>query len=565
MNENQIFSDKKMPVSSALLLLTGFLPVSATNKQVQKTERSNMLWLVCEDIGPLLSFYGDSTAHTPNLDKLAKESMIFDNCYTTVGVSAPSRSCIITGMYPSSIGTMNMRTAKDVFSLGNRTYSTTSIGNDLAGNPIREYSAVIPEYVKCFPEYLRAAGYYCTNNDKTDYQFAAPVTAWDKNDKTASWENCPAGKPFFSVFEFAITHESKVWLNKNLPQTISPKSITLPPYFPDDSIVRQDVARVYSNIEILDKQIGEAIQKLKDAGLYDKTIIVFCSDNGGPLPRGKREIYDSGLKLPFIMRFPKGANAGRVSQMISFVDLAPTTLSLAGIKPPEYMQGQAFLGTYKSTPRKYIFGSSDRFDEFSDRIRIVRDSRYLFVKNYNPELPPYKDVRYRKQMDIMIELLKLRDNGKLSGPTALWFRPAKTNEEFYDCQTDPFNIYNLIDKPEYADKIMELRNSLYKWELTVGDMAAIPEGQMIVQMWPNNTQPTTLNPVISISKNTIRLTDATPGNSIGYILSDKKVKPTIYIEWQLYHKPIQIGKAKYLYVIANRIGFKDSEIIEKQL
>jgi len=147
--------------------------------------------------------------------------------------------------------------------------------------------------------------------------------------------------------------------------------------------------------------------------LYDKTIIVFCSDNGSPLPCGKREIYDSGLHLPFIVRFPKGANAGRVSQMISFVDLAPTTLSLVGIKPPEYMQGQAFLGSYKSAPRKYIFGSGDRFDKFSDRIRIVRDNRYLFVKNYHPELPPYKDVRYRKHMDMMMELLKLRDNGKL--------------------------------------------------------------------------------------------------------------------------------------------------------
>ncbi|MHB9142517.1 MAG: sulfatase family protein [Paludibacter sp.] len=557
-----MYSEKKEHLV-ALALLVGTLSAFGANP-LQKADRPNIVWFVCEDISPMLPFYGDSTAHTPNLDKLAKESMIFDNCYTTVGVCAPSRSTIITGMYPTSIGTMDMRTARDVFSLGKRTYATTSVGNDLAGNPIREYSAVIPEYVKCFPEYLRAAGYYCTNNDKTDYQFAAPVTAWDENDKTATWENHPANKPFFAVYEFAVTHESKVWLNKNLPQTVSPKSVPLPPYFPDDSVVRQDVARVYSNIEILDKQIGEAIQKLKNAGLYDKTIIVFCSDNGGPLPRGKREIYDSGLHLPFIIRFPKGANAGRVSQMISFVDLAPTTLSLAGIKPPEYMQGQAFLGLYKSAPRKYIFGSSDRFDEFSDRIRIVRDSRYLFVKNYHPELPPYKDVRYRKQMDMMRELLKLRDNGKLSGPTALWFRPTKTKEEFYDCQTDPFNMNNLIDKPEYVDKIKELRNALDQWESKVGDMGAIPEGQMIAQMWPNNTQPTTLNPVISISKNTIKLTDSTPGNSIGYILSDKKIKPTIYNDWQLYHEPVQIGKAKYLYVIANRIGFKDSEIIEKE-
>lgn len=547
-----------------LALLIGAMSLFGANSP-QKTDRPNIVWFVCKDISPMLPFYGDSTAHTPNLDKLAKESMIFDDCYTTVGVCAPSRSTIITGMYPTSIGTMHMRTAHDYHSLGDRVYSKDSQGTDLAGNSVRQYSAVIPPYVKCFTEHMRAAGYYCTNNDKTDYQFAAPFTAWDENDTLATWEKCPAGKPFFSVFEFFVTHESRVWANKNLPQTVSPNSVPLPPYFPEDSIVRQDVARVYSNIEILDRQIGEAIQKLKDAGLYDKTIIVFCSDNGGPLPRGKREIYDSGLHLPFIVRFPKGAGAGRTDRMISFVDLAPTTLSLAGIKPPEYMQGQAFLGPYKSAPRKYIFGSGDRFDEFSDRIRIVRDNRYLFVKNYHPELPYYKDVSYRKQMDMMMELLKLRDNGSLSGSPALWFRPTKTKEEFYDCQTDPFNINNLIDKPEYANKIRELRNALDQWESKVGDMAAVPEAQMIAKMWPNNTQPTTSNPVISISKNTIKLTDSTPGNSIGYILSDKKINPTIYNDWQLYHEPVEIGNAKYLYVMANRIGFKDSEMIEKEL
>ncbi len=550
---------KKSIVNSALLFS------AALAQNVIAQEKPNILWLVCEDISPLLSFYGDSTAHTPNLDKLAKESMIFDNCYTTVGVSAPSRSCIITGMYPTSIGTMHMRTSHDINSLGKRQYDTTSICNDLAGNPIREYSAVIPDYIKCFTEYLRNKGYYCVNRDKTDYQFAAPVTAWNQNDLKASWENCPAGKPFFAVYEFDITHESKVWLNKKLPQTVSSQKVPLPPYFPEDSIVRQDVARVYSNIELLDKQIGVAIQKLKDAGLYDKTIIMFCSDNGGPLPRGKREVYDSGLKLPFIMRFPKGVNAGRVNRMISFVDLAPTTLSLAGIKPPKYMQGEAFLGKYKSKPRKYIFGSSDRFDNVIDRIRIVRDNRYLFVKNYYPQFPKYMDNFYRNNMDMMKQMLLLRDEEKLTPPVALWFRKSKTKEEFYDCQTDPHNMNNLIENPRFADKIIEMRIVLDNWENEVGDMGSIPEGDMIAKMWPNNTQPTTETPIISISKNILKLSDSTHGASVAYILSDKKIKPTIYSEWQLYHRPVSLGDAKYVYVIANRIGFRDSEIIEREL
>lgn len=551
---------KKSIVNSTLLL-------SATLVQnVTAQEKPNILWLVCEDISPNLSFYGDSTARTPNLDKLARESMVFTNAYTTVGVSAPSRSSIITGMYPISIGSMNMRTGNDVHGLGNRKYDAKSSSIDINGNPVRLYSLVTPDVVKCFTEYLRNAGYYCTNNWKTDYQFAAPVTAWDQNDKTATWANCPTGKPFFAVFNDEVTHESKIWLNKNLPQTVSPNTVPLPPYFPNDSIVRQDVARNYSNMELLDKNIGEKIAALKKAGLYDKTIIFFYSDNGGPLPRGKREVYDSGLRLPFLVHFPGGAHAGRYDQLISYVDLAPTVLSLAGIKPPKYMQGQAFLGSYKSQkPRKYVFGSSDRFDEFSDRIRVIRDERYLFVKNYYPQLPPYKDNAYRKQMDMMNELLKLRDNGKLSGPTALWFRPTKTDEEFYDCQTDPFNMNNKIDDPQFAAKIKELRSALNQFLNEVHDKGSIPEAKMVEQMWPGNQQPKTPEPVVLVKNGLIQLSCTNSAASIGYIISDKKIKPTINNSWQLYQSPIKAGKAKFIYVIAERIGFSDSEVIEKEL
>lgn len=533
------------------------------NQAKEKTEKYNILWLTCEDISPTFSFYGDSTANTPNLDKLAAESLIFTKAFATVGVCAPSRSSIITGMYPASIGTMHMRTAHDYGGWGERQYSSTTDATDLAGEPIRQYSAVIPEMVKCFTEYLRAVGYYCTNNVKTDYQFAAPVTAWDANSKIATWGNCPEGKPFFSVFNHEVTHESRMWKNKNLAQSVSPDSVPLPDYYPENSIVRQDVARNYSNIELLDKQIGEKLNELKRDGLYDKTIIFFFSDHGGPLPRGKREIYDSGLRVPFLVRFPDGAYAGKVDDLISFVDLAPTVLSLAGIKPPKYLQGKAFLGKYKiPKARNYIFGSGDRFDEFSDRIRIVRDKQYLFVKNYYPGKPAYKDVTYRRQMDMMNELLRLRDTEKLSGATAYWFRETKTNEEFYDCDADPYNLNNLIDDPKYADKIAELRMVLEQHVKSISDKAEIPEAQMIEQMWPGGIQPKTANPVVSVNGQTVKIICPTPGSSIGYILTKKKISPGLDSGWQLYHKSIEINGAKYLYVLSNRIGFADSEIIE---
>lgn len=537
-----------------------------TTPAKDKPEKYNILWLTCEDISPTLSFYGDSTAHTPNLDKLAKESLIYTNAYSVVGVCAPSRSAIITGMYPASIGTMHMRTAHDYAGWGDRKYPVKTDATDVAGEPIRQYSAVVPEMVKCFTEYLRASGYYCTNNVKTDYQFAAPVTAWDANSNKATWENCPEGKPFFAVFNHEVTHESRMWMNKNLAQTVSPGSVSLPAYYPENPIVRQDVARNYSNIELLDKQIGEKIADLKKAGLYDKTIIFFFSDHGGPLPRGKREIYDSGLRVPFLVHFPEGAHAGIVDDLISFVDLAPTILSLAGISPPEYLQGQAFLGKYKAPePRKYIFGSGDRFDEFSDRIRIVRDKRYLFVKNYYPEKPAYKDVAYRKQMDMMKELLRLRDTEKLSGSTAYWFRLTKTQEEFYDCETDPFNLNNLIGDPRYADKIAELRKALDQHIKNIDDKAEIPEAKMIEQMWPGGVQPQTARPVVSIKGETIRISCPTPGASVAYILSEKQITPDLNSGWQLYHEKISTNGTKYLYVLANRIGFADSEIVEKKI
>ncbi|NPA35800.1 MAG: sulfatase-like hydrolase/transferase [Chlorobi bacterium] len=545
------------------------------NTYAQK-DRPNIVWFTCEDISPTLSMYGDSTAKTPNLDQLAKEGIVFDNVFAVVGVCAPSRSSIITGMYPTSIGTMHMRTAKDIQSWGLRKYDGESMAVDINGEKVPHYSTVIPSYVKCFPEYMRKTGYYCINNQKTDYQFAAPVTAWDENNGKGDWAHTPNGKPFFYVFNHGVTHESQIWKRKNKPMTVDPKIVPLPSYYPDDSIVRQDVARNYSNIEVLDKQIGEKIQRLKDAGLYENTIIFFFSDHGGPLPRGKRLHYDSGLKVPFIVRIPEKYKEkygidpswiknGHVDKLISFVDLAPTLLSIAGYEIPEYMQGKAFMGPQRvKEPRKYIFGSGDRFDEHTDRNRIVRDNRYLYVRNYHPELPAYKDIAYRKNIDMMNRLLELHKLGRLNPAQNYWFRMYKTKEEFYDCITDPDNVHNLIDDPKYQDKIEELRQVMDNWLSETGDMAEVPEKEMYLQMWPDGIQPITERPVIHKKGRTVTFSCGTEGASIAYLISGKDFTPGLNAGWQVYYQPVKIPKGKYLYVMSQRIGYKESEIVKEK-
>ncbi len=559
-----------------LILITVVMFFTLALSAQKKDDRPNILWLTCEDISPYLSMYGDSTAHTPNLDQLAKEGLVFDNVYAVVGVCAPSRSSIITGMYPTSIGTMHMRTALDIQSWGKRKYGK-GMAIDINGDPVPQYSAVIPPYVKCFTEYMRESGYYCTNNKKTDYQFAAPVTAWDENNAHAEWDHTPEGMPFFSVYNHGVTHESQIWKRKNEPQTVSPDKVPLPSYFPDDSIVRQDVARNYSNIEVLDKQIGERIQKLKDEGIYDNTIIFFFSDHGGPLPRGKRLHYVSGLKVPFIVRIPekykkkygidpsKVDENGHVKELISFVDLAPTLLSIAGYPIPDYMQGQAFLGPQAAKKeRKYVFGSADRFDEHTDRMRVVTDGRYLFVKNYYPERPAYKDIAYRRNIDMMNDLLYLHKMGRLNAAQNYWFRLYKTPEEFYDCQTDPDNVHNIIDDPKYKDKIDELRTALDNWLAETGDLGAVPEKELFLNMWLGGKQPVTKIPTIERKGKYIELKDATYGASIGYIISEKDFKPDLNSGWKVYYKPIKVPKGKYLYMMAQRIGYKESDIVKQK-
>jgi len=508
---NRLFICPRLLQFLAVAFTAGSMSTVLAEAGGGKSVRPNILWIVCEDISPFLGAYGNNELKTPNLDQLARGGVRFTRAYTAAGVCAPSRSAIITGMYPTSIGTHNMRTLGDPKSMP---------------VDIPRYSAVLPEYVKAFPEYLRLAGYYTTNNQQTDYQFEPPVTVWDENGPAASYRNRPEGKPFLSVFNFGVTHESMLWGRKD-PLRVDPSKVTVPPIYPDTQVVREGIARLFTNIEIMDGQVGELLKNLKDDGVYDNTFIFFYSDHGGSLPWMKREILERGTHVPLIIRFPRGEHAGETNDdLVSGVDFAPTVLSLSGVPIPTYMQGQAFLGEQKSPEgRKYVFAARDRMDSEYDRVRMVRDKRYRYVFNYEPEKPHYQNVRYRLSIPMMNEILKLRDEGKLAPAQQAWFE-TKDKEELYDVEDDPWELHSLAKDPNFADKLTELRGAFQEWTKRVGDTGAIPEKELIKNMWNGEDKPpTTAQPEVLNEAGGVRILCATKGASIGYWIAGKGETP----------------------------------------
>ena len=547
-----------------IFLCFALISVSETKAQ---QKGPNILWITCEDISPYIGAYGDKLVKTPNIDQLAKEGIRYMKAYTTAGVCAPSRSAIITGMYQTSIGTHHMRT------------------NGVAKyQPVPPYSAVIPDYVKCFPEYLRKAGYYCTNNEKQDYQFTAPVTVWDENGPAASFRNRPGNTPFFAVFNFMITHESQLFMRRDSLR-VNTDSASVPPIYPDTKTVRQDMARLFTNIEIMDNQVGELIQMLKNDGLYDKTIIFFYSDHGGALPWMKREVLERGTHIPLIIRFPGGKNGGTSNnELISAIDFAPTVLSLAGIRIPSHLQGQAFLGAQKAKEnRKYVFAGRDRMDTEYDRVRMVRDPQFRYLYNYMPEKPYYQNIEFRLDVPMMKEILKLKEEGKLNHDQMTWFE-RKPAEELYDVNNDPFELHNLANDSNYKAKLVELRSALQTWTKKYGDMGSLPEKDMIKKWWNGNDEPpATAAPEIIKSNGGVKIRCATKGASVGYRIGkpeamNKAVEHTIQTwdasiiimksvregdkvkgvpAWQIYGgELIKLRRGDTLLVSAMRIGYK---------
>ncbi len=549
---------------AALTLIVGCAQQEEKKGSKSFPEQPNILWISCEDISPRIGCYGDNVAQTPNIDRLAEEGMKYTNVYTSAPVCAPCRSGIITGMYQTSIGTHHMRTSH----------------SGRTGELPTPYAAVPPHYVKAFPEYLRSAGYYCTNNSKTDYQFSGwsdlPVTIWDESSPQAHYKNRKEkDQPFFAVFNYTITHESKTW---GEPVRTDPADVKVPPYYPDTEPVRKSLARLYDNIAILDTLVGEHLKALEEEGLAANTIVFFWSDHGDGLPRGKRWVYDSGTKVPFIIRWPGYIEPGSVNeQVISSIDFGPTVLSMANVPIPAHMQGKAFLGKQMSEPREYAFTARDRFDESYDMVRSIRDKRYRYVRNYYPNKPKIIWVPYRNNSPIMKELCRLHAEGKLSPEQAIWFEDSRAPEELFDCIEDPHQLNNLAGDPQYDSILVRMRNVMNEWRDETGDMGDMSEEQMLAMWYPDGIRPTT-NPVHFIPNTegnrgseiitggdikgpaSLQLYCATQGASIAWT-SDEGENP----EWKLYKGPIELkAGVNYIRAKAIRYGYhhsEDSEIL----
>ena len=521
----------------------------------------NILWISCEDISPRLGCYGDPVARTPNIDRLASEGMRFTNLHATAAVCAPNRSAIITGMYQTSIGSHHMR--------------TTHRGR--TGELPTPYAAVPPHYVKTFTEYMRAHGYYCTNNVKTDYQFAwpyqTPFTAWDECSNRAHYRNRPdVNQPFFAVFNYTLTHESQTWQE---PEFTDPAGVEVPPYYPDTEKVRKSLARLYDQIARLDTIVGQHLRELEEEGLAENTVVFFWSDHGDGLPRAKRWPYESGTLMPLIVRWPGKLLQGSVNdQLISSIDLGPTAMSIAGVPVPAHMQGRAFLGPHAAEPRSHVFTARDRFDESYDMVRSVRDSRYRYIRNYYPNTPYIVWIPYRNNSPIMQEMYRLDAEDRLEGPQKIWFSGIRPPEELYDCRTDPHNIQNHAADPAYQGILSQLSKVLDDWRAESGDMGELSEEQMVHSWWPDGVQPKTARPwfvpnapgnrgfeliegdsVVFEGPVTIDLFCATQGASLG-IATDEDPESA----WKLFTGPIRIaGGTTTFRAKAIRYGYLESE------
>ena len=436
--------------------------------------KPNIVWLVAEDQSQyFFPFYGDNSVTLPNISQLLENGIVYDGMNSPYPVCAPARSAIITGMYPNSIGTGNMRAYHY-----NRTVRTDN--ESILGFPY--YSSKLAEQIKPFTQILRENGYYTTNNSKMDYNFKLREEAWDESSKEASWEKRNKDQPFFSVFNFGVTHESQIWLRDKQELKVDPNDLSVPPFFPNDSLTRHALAVNYSNLVEMDKQMGEIIDKLKDQGLYENTYIFFYSDHGGPFPRHKRAIYDTGSKVPLVIKFPKRIKVKekRNYDFLNFIDFAPTILSIVGLEIPKVYQGIAFLGSKKSkNKRNYSYSASDRFDEVTDRIRAVKTKKYKYIRNYDTNKPHALNNSYRTQMALMRHLTALNESNLLSDEQKLWFNVPKNLEEFYDLENDPFELNNLIGEKKYSKEIENLRIQLDNWIDQINDPVNIPEKELV--------------------------------------------------------------------------------------
>lgn len=419
--------------------------------------RPNILWITSEDNGPQLGCYGDEFASTPHLDTLAGRGMRYERAWSNAPVCAPARTTIITGMYAPSLGAQHMRS-----------------------------QVPLPEGMLLFPQYLRQAGYYCTNNSKEDYNVEKPAGVWDVSSRKGHWRGRAEGQPFFSVFNITITHESRIRKRPHKAVHDAAK-VPLPAYHPDHPIVRKDWAQYYDKMSEMDAQVGRILAELEADDLAEDTIVFYYGDHGPGMPRGKRWPYDSGLRVPMIVHFPerfqelapKDYDAGALSErLVGFVDLAPTVLSLAGIEAPEFMQGGAFAGKHMAPASKFLYGYRDRMDERVDLVRSITDGRHVYIRNFMPHVAQGAFLDYMFVTPTTRIWKQLYDEGELTQPGQRRFWEPKSPEELYDLAGDPDEVHNLELDPDLQGVRMRLWGALREHLIESGDLGFLPEGEM---------------------------------------------------------------------------------------
>lgn len=422
------------------------------------TQRTNIVLFVAEDTGRHQGCYGNAYAHTPNIDRLAAQGCRYTRGYTHSPVCAPSRSGLVTGMYPWSLGTHQMR--------------STLL------NPPR-----------LFTHELRDAGYCVAWPTKTDFNFEPPDDFCDSTEPW--WEQAPPDGPFFLYRNFSVTHESGVWdagkqpfakRTEDLPDELrhDPADAPVPPYLADTPNTRKEIARYHDNLTIQDRQIGHCLGWLDQHGLSDNTIVIYISDHGRGLPREKRWPYDAGVHLPLIVRWPGRIEPGTVNdELVAWVDLAPTFLSLAGVPIPDRYQGQVFLGDGRATPREYAYSGRDRMDEAFDKVRCVWSKTHLYVRNDFPHIPYAQRNRYMEQELTLQDLRELHRNGRTNPQQAVWLTERKPAEELYDLAADPDNLHNLADDPDHEQTLSHLRAELTRFLTEVGDLGETTEEELV--------------------------------------------------------------------------------------
>ncbi len=492
---NNLFSRRNFikTAAGAAMGLTLKLPDLKAAEPKSDT-RPNILWITMEDSCPqFFGCYGNKSARTPNMDRLAARGIRFKSAFSTAPVCAPSRSNIITGCLPEVLGS----------------------GNHRSRYPI-------PEQIKGFPYYLRRAGYFTSNNLKTDYNLAGEKhfvsEAWnecfgsggwgtsyqnnqdtfDETSREAGWWHRKPGQPFFSVFNLFNSHQSRTmtfperWyvekILDKLPEKdrILPEDIEMPPFYRDTPEMRRHVCRVYNSLQLTDREFGKILDRLEKDGLAEVTVIFCFADHGEGIPRAKMSAMGTGFQVPFIVYIPPKfkylspwpmgeANDELVS---SSDDAAPTVLSLAGVTIPKYMTGRPLLGQARRVPRPYVWASRNRIDESPDLSRAVTDGRYFYCRVFMPQLPQVKYAKYMDVGDITRVIRADYNAGHLNDVQAALVKPEQPSEYLFDLQNDPWQIRNLAEDPGHKTDLERLSGALQSHLREIRDVHFLPEYEL---------------------------------------------------------------------------------------